>query len=64
MNQINIMDDSGHSKFRWDPKDPIQVKAARETFDAWRAKGHRVFGPRKAASSASGWRPSTRRPRR
>lgn len=43
MNQINIMDASGHSKFKWDPQDQEQVKAARETFDAWKAKGYRVF---------------------
>lgn len=43
MNQINIMDKTGHTRLRWNPKVPDEVKMARETFDAMYAKGHAIF---------------------
>lgn len=43
MNQINVLDSTGHTRVKWNPKVPEEVNYAREVFDAMKAKGHAIF---------------------
>jgi hypothetical protein len=38
-----VMGETGDTKYTWDPKNPAEVEAAREHFDAMRKKGFMVF---------------------
>jgi hypothetical protein len=43
MNQMSVMDPTGHTEVRWNPKDADEVAVARETFNAMRARGYSAF---------------------
>ena len=43
LHEMRVLDRTGHTTTTWDPDDPSEVEAARETFDAMRAKGYRMF---------------------
>jgi hypothetical protein len=43
MAAMAVMGQSGDTKYLWDPTNPIEVEAAREHFEAMKAKGFLVF---------------------
>lgn len=40
---LAVMDGSGDSKFMWDPKNEVEVAAAKAQFDALKKKGYIAF---------------------
>lgn len=47
---LRIMGRSGDTKVTWDPRNQEEVRTARETFDALRAKGYLAFTVRRTDS--------------
>jgi len=47
MSEMQVMDRTGHLTVTWNADNEAEVKAARETFDALREKGHRAFRARR-----------------
>lgn len=43
MSEMQVMDPTGHTVVKWSPKNSTEVDAARETFNALRAKGYSAF---------------------
>ena len=44
---MDVMDPTGHTKVHWDSSIPAEVDAARDTFNALRAKGYSAFKMKK-----------------
>jgi hypothetical protein len=43
MSMMQIMDRTGHTTINWDPNNPDDVRAARDTFDEMKKKGFTAF---------------------
>lgn len=43
MHAMQIMDRTGHTEVRWNPRDADEVAVARATFETMREKGYRAF---------------------
>lgn len=41
--EMQVMDTSGHTTVNWDPENTSEVQAARDTFNAMKAKGYSAF---------------------
>lgn len=40
---MQVMDKSGHSSVTWDPDKPVEVRAARASFDSLVREGYQAF---------------------
>lgn len=45
--EIDVLDNTGHTRTTWDSDNPAEVTAARAQFDALLAKGYRAFRVKK-----------------
>lgn len=43
LSEMQVMDKTGHTTVNWDPDNDSEVRAARDTFDAMKAKGYSAF---------------------
>lgn len=43
MGAMQVMDRTGHTTINWDPSNPADVRAARDTFDEMKKKGFTAF---------------------
>ncbi len=43
MGHFTFLSQSGDDSFVWDKDDPRQVKEAKEKFEKWTNKGHKIF---------------------
>jgi hypothetical protein len=43
MNELKILDPSGHARTAWDPDNPDEVDEARRLFEALTKRGYRAF---------------------
>jgi hypothetical protein len=49
--KMNIMDRTGHSEVTWDPAKPVEVRAAKATFETLIAEGYSAFEIREDGES-------------
>lgn len=47
MNEMEILDTTGHTKLKWDASKPDEVKNAERTFNEMTKKGYRAFHVKK-----------------
>lgn len=50
VHEMQVMDPTGHTTVKWDPKKSDDVEVARTTFDAMKAKGYNAFHVRMRGS--------------
>lgn len=43
VSELSVLDGSGDTRLRWNPKDKDEVQAARDKFDEFRKKGYAAF---------------------